>query len=91
MATPAVNFDLVHVISPSNHAGCNRTGIYRNPAIDAGLPYVYIPMAVPPTGLWSTSLAVPANLPLGSDFATQAVYFDSGALSFGLPSTFVVH
>jgi len=59
--------------------------------IDAGLPYVYFPMAVPPTGLWSTPLAVPATLPLGSDFATQAVYFDSGALRFGFPSTFVVH
>ncbi|MFK7740899.1 MAG: hypothetical protein AB8H80_11305 [Planctomycetota bacterium] len=58
--------------------------------IDPTAPYAFLPLVtVPPSGAVTSSLSVPAALPVGSTYTAQAVVF-SGALELSLPCTFVV-
>lgn len=46
---------------------------------------------VPASGQVAMPRFVPASVPLGLSFATQAIVFDGVALAFGIGSVFTVH
>jgi hypothetical protein len=73
--------------SPAPHVG-TPLGVL---GIDAGQPLAFFaPTVLPASGRASFALPVPAALPSGSAFATQAVVLTGGTLGLGLPTTFVL-
>jgi hypothetical protein len=60
--------------------------------IDAAVPFVFFPPAIAPAnGVVTNAVAVPAALPLGQTFCSQAVVFGGVSLRVGAPVTFAVH
>lgn len=65
--------------------------VFGTVGLDLAAPPVFFPLAVvPAAGVVNQPLPVPAGLPRGQTFTTQAVVWDGVLLQFGLPTTFVV-
>jgi hypothetical protein len=61
-------------------------------AVDPTLPYLIFGGAITPAnGVVDNLLLVPASVPRGETFATQALVFDGVGLTLGAPAVFTVH
>ena len=60
--------------------------------IDTGVPFVFFPLAIAPaSGVVTHTVPVPATLPAGQTFSSQAVVWDGSVLQLTAPVTFTVH
>jgi hypothetical protein len=85
-ATGAVVFQALGAPGPLSPTALGVLGI------DAAVAFVFFPAAIAPArGVVTSQVLVPAALPVGQAFASQAVVWNGSTLGFGAPVTFTVH